>query len=89
MKLISNTNSKIFKIILSLFILDIFFYIYNYFILKIIFIIHRRCLTFYNSFLVVYFTKASFDFLFMIFLTSILFFLNLKILISYLKELVF
>jgi len=80
MKLISNTNSKIFKIILSLVYIRYFFlYIYNYFILNENFYYIDGVRTFYNSFLVVYFTKASFDFLFMIFLTSILFFLNLKI----------
>ena len=80
MKLISNTNSKIFKIILSLVYIRYFFlYIYNYFILNENFYYIDGVRTFHNSFLVVYFTKASFDFLFMIFLTSILFFLNLKI----------
>tara|TARA_A100001035_G_scaffold275207_1_gene268256 strand:- start:886 stop:2097 length:1212 start_codon:yes stop_codon:yes gene_type:complete len=80
MKLISNTNFKIFKIILSLVYIRYFFlYIYNYFILNENFYYIDGVRTFYNSFLVVYFTKASFDFLFMIFLTSILFFLNLKI----------
>ena len=75
MKLISNTNSKIFKIILSLVYIRYFFlYIYNYFILNENFYYIDGVRTFYNSFLVVYFTKASFDFLFMIFLTSILFF---------------
>ena len=80
MKLINNTNSKIFKIILSLVYIRYFFlYIYNYFILNENFYYIDGVRTFHNSFLVVYFTKASFDFLFMIFLTSILFFLNLKI----------
>ena len=80
MKLIKITNTKIFKIILSLvYIRYMFLYIYNYFILNENFYYIDGVRTFYNSFLVVYFTKASFDFLFMIFLTSILFFLNLKI----------
>lgn len=80
MKLISNTNSKIFKIILSLVYIRYFFlYIYNYFILNENFYYIDGVRTFHNSFLVVYFTKASFDFLFMILITSILIFFNLKI----------
>ena len=80
MKLIKITNTKIFKIILSLvYIRYMFLYIYNYFILNENFYYIDGVRTFYNSFLVVYFTKASFDFLFMILITSILIFFNLKI----------
>ena len=80
MKLIKITNTKIFKIILSLaYIRYMFLYIYNYFILNENFYYIDGVRTFHNSFLVVYFTKASFDFLFMILITSILIFFNLKI----------
>ncbi len=87
LKLRNLCKIKIFNYLIYLVIIRyIFLHFYNYVILNEHLTYIDGVRTFYDSFLAVFFVKASLDFVLMIFLSSILFFYNLEIFKIFFKK---